>query len=478
MSEERAFKPGDRLDSYEIIEFLAQGGMGAVYSARNVVTRERRAIKVLAAHIASDRDYVARFERELRLAAALNHPGLVRTYDPGEREGTLYLPMELLEGKTLRDLLKETRPLDPATACAVLLPVCNAVAALHDAGIIHRDLKPANLFLASAADGVVVPKVLDLGAARSVASEEHLTQAGSGIGTMAYMALEQLRGQQDLDARVDQYALGVIAYEMLCGMRPYESDSASHAGAKLLEGKPFPPLGSRAKGVAPDLIAAVERAIARERDQRFLSVRDFAAQLLPFARTGPIRIDLGAHAWPNSESGEIETLSAVLVDEGSSLSRRATESAPTFVLASPTTGKVVEAQHTEDPTTRLPSPSPSLQPLVSIQKPLQPVRPGVPALLFVSAFGLMVLVGATLLWRFSSSETAHSADGADAHRVPAAVALPLTALRPAPTKQIAVPSQPGRVTLDAGAVARTPRTHSLRSTRPTCVPRPGLPCLQ
>lgn len=213
--------PGTALGDYEVVGWLASGGMGAVYRARCRSTGEDAALKVLLPELVADKRFVARFKREVDLAARVSHPHLVGTQVPFQHEGMLVLPMELLEGDTLAVHFERRGCLSPEETVGLLVPCCRAIHAVHLAGVIHRDLKPLNIFLASV-HGVLVPKVLDFGAARELTDTEH-TQVGQVIGSRHYMAPEQALGQRDLDERVDVYAMGAIAYQALSGRRPIET---------------------------------------------------------------------------------------------------------------------------------------------------------------------------------------------------------------------------------------------------------------
>ena len=205
---------------------------------------------------------------------------MVAVHDCGEHAGELYLVIELLRGTSLRAFLAGRR-LSLAETCSTLFPVLRGMAAAHAAGVLHRDLKPENIFLATSPDGLPpVPKVLDFGIARLREGDEYVTQAAgpSLLGTLHYMAPEQLRGDAALDERVDVYALGAIAFEMLTGELPYRAQNPVDLALQILESEA--PLVSALVPSLPEALArVVARALARDPDARFPSVADFAGAL-------------------------------------------------------------------------------------------------------------------------------------------------------------------------------------------------------
>ena len=273
---EESLAAGTRLGAFEVLRLLGHGGMGAVYEVRNVLTERRLALKViLPAHLA-EADARARFLREVRIAAAIDHPNVVRVFEPAMHGDTMLLPMELVEGVTLRQHLTgedgRARRLPVAEMVSLLAQLCEGVAAVHAKGVIHRDLKPANVMVLQGETGERVAKVLDFGAARHIDKHDEHTRAGLALGTPPYMAPEQLAAAPDLDARVDVYALGVIAYEALVGQRPHGASGGAEVMAKVLTQAPFP----RPRAVRVDLPDALDhavmRALAFSRDERTPSV--------------------------------------------------------------------------------------------------------------------------------------------------------------------------------------------------------------
>ncbi|MFL6238060.1 MAG: Stk1 family PASTA domain-containing Ser/Thr kinase [Actinomycetes bacterium] len=221
---------------YRVEAPIAHGGMASVYTALDTRLDRIVALKVMHPSLARDAEFVARFIREAKAAARLSHPNVVAVYDQGADDGTVFLTMEYVEGRTLRDLLNDLGQLTPAQALSVLEPVVSALAAAHTAGLVHRDVKPENVLLAD--DGRV--KVADFGLARAAAATDHTKTTGVVIGTVAYLAPEQVE-RGIADARSDVYAVGVMLYEMLVGKQPYDGETAwAVAARRINEDVPAP----------------------------------------------------------------------------------------------------------------------------------------------------------------------------------------------------------------------------------------------
>jgi len=274
--------PGTRLGPYEIVSQLGQGGMGVVFRARDTRLDRDVAVKVLSRNMAEDEDARQRFEREAKAVAALSHPNILAIHDFGRHEGTFFAAMELLEGETLRQRLVEGA-LPTRKAVELALEIAHGVAAAHDKGIVHRDLKPENVFLTRS--GTV--KVLDFGlarrepVARDVGGDTptvSLTEPGHAMGTVGYMAPEQVRGRGDTDARADIFAFGALLYEMLTGKRAFRGDSPVETLNAILKEDP-PSLFESTRNVSPALERIVRRCLEKRPDDRFRSAHDLAIAL-------------------------------------------------------------------------------------------------------------------------------------------------------------------------------------------------------
>jgi len=271
---------GSRLGPYEIAGPIGAGGMGEVYKAKDTRLGRDVAIKILPTSFADDPDRRARFEREAQAVAALSHPNVIAIFDTGVFEGQLYVVMELLTGQTLRERLASgAMPVRKAVDTAV--QIARGLGAAHGKGIVHRDLKPENIFLLD--DGQV--KILDFGLARQAAAPDSsgatqtmaMTGAGTVMGTVGYMAPEQVRGLV-VDARADVFAFGAVLYEMVSGQRAFQRDTAADSMTAILTQEPPELMGSR-----PDLSPALDRIIRhcleKNANERFQSARDIAFAL-------------------------------------------------------------------------------------------------------------------------------------------------------------------------------------------------------
>ncbi len=253
---------------YAVRSRIARGGMATVYLAVDQRLDRDVAVKVMHAALSADEDFVRRFIREARSVARLSHPGIVQVFDQGEDDGIVFLAMEYVAGRTLRDLMRERGPLSAREALDVLEPVLDALAAAHRAGIVHRDIKPENVLLAD--DGRV--KVADFGLARAVSTSTVASQTGVLLGTVAYLAPEQVeRGVAD--ARSDVYAAGVLLFEMVTGSKPFEGETALQVAYQHVHDQ-VPAPSTRASGVAPLVDHVVLTAVARDPDERPSDARE------------------------------------------------------------------------------------------------------------------------------------------------------------------------------------------------------------
>lgn len=276
---------GTVVDKYTIVRLLGKGGMGAVYEARHAKLSRRFALKFLLPELAARPEILRRFENEAKAAGGLEHANLVAATDFGSSaDGAPYIVMEFLQGEDCSTLLYRLGPLPVARAADVVLQACRGLAVAHESGIIHRDLKPKNIFLADAGDGSDLVKVLDFGIAKLRSAKGALsTGTGTTFGTAHYMSPEQARGAGEVDERTDVWSLGVVLYELLTGRTPFQGDQFLYVIHEILSAEPRP-LAALRSGLPPALVAAVERAMAKDVRHRFPTVRALAEALTPFAR--------------------------------------------------------------------------------------------------------------------------------------------------------------------------------------------------
>jgi serine/threonine protein kinase len=269
--------PGATIDDrYEIIDALGSGGMGAVYRARRIHLGDEVAIKVMQSKPDAPPESRDRFLRESRACAQLRHPNIVGLLDFGfDSANQPYMVMELLSGPSLKEEIDLDAPMTPARVVSILDSVASALQLAHDRGITHRDLKPANIVAHRYESGERVYKVIDFGLAamKATSDETRLTSPAFFLGTLAYAAPEQLRGE-DVSAATDVYALGVIAYEMLTGGRPFDGANQATLVNQTLTGTPAS-AATRRSGLPPAIDQAVMKALSKNPQERWLSVTDF-----------------------------------------------------------------------------------------------------------------------------------------------------------------------------------------------------------
>src|SRR6202163_1014723 len=278
-----AILPGRRLGPYEILAQIGAGGMGEVYRARDTRLDRIVAIKVLPAHLADRSELRERFEREARTIASLNHPHICTLFDIGQQDGIDYLVMEYLDGETLSQRLpKGSLPLEQVLQFAI--EIADALDKAHRKGVTHRDLKPGNIMLTKAGT-----KLLDFGLAKLrqdaapvtplselPTANDPLTAQGTIVGTLQYMAPEQLEGKE-VDARTDIFAFGTVVYEMATGKRAFEGKSQASVISAIMSSDP-PPMSSLQPMTPPALDRIVKKCLAKEPDQRWQATGDLCRE--------------------------------------------------------------------------------------------------------------------------------------------------------------------------------------------------------
>jgi len=264
---------GAELGGYRIEQRIGQGGMSIVYRVINVALGRVYALKVLAPELAEDEQFRRRFQREMRIAASIDHPNVVGIHYAGEQDGLLFLAMDYVHGEDLRQLILRDGALHPSRAVGLLTQVGSALDAAHAKGLVHRDIKPGNVLL-TIRDGEERAYLTDFGLAKRSSTLAALTVAGSVVGTVDYMAPEQVRGDP-ADARTDIYALGCVFFQMLTGKVPYERETTLATMFAQVNDSP-PVLEARLLDEYPEFTPVVQQAMAKSPDERYLSAGDLA----------------------------------------------------------------------------------------------------------------------------------------------------------------------------------------------------------
>lgn len=283
------------LGKLEILRVLGGGGMGVVYEVEHRLTGHRRALKLVHAKYAGRPRFMKRLLREAKVAGKLQTPYVVETYDAGRLEdGSAYVLMELLNGRSLYQAMQEDGPFEPRRLARIMVQVAEGMAVAHEAGIVHRDLKPENVFVTVDEEGEERVKILDFGVSKFAITPEEpagrLTVEGTLVGTPYYMSPEQAAGRE-VDGRTDVYAMGVMMYEALAGRLPFEAETVGALLVKIGAGECVP-LSTRRPDLDPAFARLVHRAFARDLEERFPTAEALRRELLAFIGGGT----LGARA--------------------------------------------------------------------------------------------------------------------------------------------------------------------------------------
>ena len=297
---------GKVIGNYEVLRELGRGGMGVVYKAHEQSLQRVVALKVLPAHLAADRSFVERFEREARSSAGLSHPNVVTVYAVGEQQGMYFIAMEYVKGQTVAEILRRDGRLEVRRALEITAQVADALATAHKKSVIHRDIKPQNVMVDEAGRA----KVMDFGLAKVLAdSATNLTTEGALMGTPKYMSPEQCQGYP-LDARTDIYSLGVMLYEMLAGQVPFSAETPLALLRKIVDTQ-VPSLSDVAQDIPPEVIAIVARMVAKDPAERYPDAGTVVGDIRAFLRGSETNLGHDATMPTGLQTGD-----ATMVDSG------------------------------------------------------------------------------------------------------------------------------------------------------------------
>ncbi len=271
---------------YQVTHLIARGGMATVYRAQDTLLNRAVALKILYPELSEDPLFVERFRREAQAAANLSHPNIVPVFDWGEDSETYFIVMELVDGVSLAEMLRNSVTLTAARSAQIVAQVAAALGYAHRSGVVHRDVKPGNILITR--DGQV--KVTDFGIAQAVSSEDHLAEAGSVMGTATYFSPEQAEGAA-VDGRSDVYSLGVVLYEMLVGRPPFVGDTPVEVSSQHVHNA-VPPMTQFSASVPKDLEAIVMEALNKSPSNRYQSADELRADLIRFSEGQPVHAAL------------------------------------------------------------------------------------------------------------------------------------------------------------------------------------------
>lgn len=295
-------------DRYEIIKNIGEGGMANVYLAYDTILDRKVAIKVLRGDLSNDEKFVRRFQREALSASSLSHPSVVEIYDVGEDDGTFYIVMEYVEGKTLKQLIKKRGSLTLSEAIDIMLQVTDGISHAHDSYIIHRDLKPQNIMIKD--DGMI--KIMDFGIAMALNSTQ-LTQTNSVMGSVHYLPPEQASGK-GCTIRSDIYSMGIVFYELLTGSLPFKGENAVEIALKQMR-DPIPSIRKKNSSIPQSVENVILKATAKNPKNRYSDAKEMHADLLTVLNEDRMTEARLVFKYPEHETEEVKPVKKVVKEE-------------------------------------------------------------------------------------------------------------------------------------------------------------------